>query len=149
MKRSNLGARLIKVTCLLVGAFIIWGSTGVSWSEELMEKQSVEYFREALEAQRSGNLDQALSLYMKTIYANPNYVQAYNNLGTVYAQKGDIPKAEELYNQAIAIDPYYPTALKNLALIYADRGDYEKFLEYWKRAAGLDINNPFIIDFEE
>ena len=149
MKRSNLRVRLIKVTCFLIGIFIIVGSTGKSWSDELMEKEAVRYFREGLEAQRSGKLDQALSAYMKSIHANPNYVQAYNNLGTAYAQKGDVSKAEELYNQAIAIDPYYPTALKNLALIYADRGDYEKFVDYWKRAAGLDINNPFIIDFKE
>ena len=149
MNRLYLGTKLMKIICFFTGALIIFSSIGVSWSAELMDKQAVEYFRDGLEAQRAGKLDLAISSYMKSILANPNYVQAYNNLGTAYAQKGDIAKAEDLYNQAIAIDPYYSTALKNLALIYAERDDYEKFVEYWKRAAGLDINNPFIIDFEE
>lgn len=138
-----------KTILLIMASWLIFSYGHIVSAEELMKEQASQYFKEALEEQSAGNFDQAISLYMKAIYANPNYVQAYNNLGTAYAQKGDIVKAEEQYNQAITIDPYYSIALKNLAIIYAERGDYDKFYEYWKRASGLDIYCPFIIDDKE
>jgi tetratricopeptide (TPR) repeat protein len=121
----------------------------IALAEGLLENQSKSYFKEALEAQKSGDFDSAAALYMKAIYSDEKYVKAYNNFGTAYAQKGDLVKAEEEYNKAIAIDPYYSTALKNLALIYAEKGDYDKFYEYWKRATGLDMQSPFLVDVEE
>ncbi|MFC1753198.1 tetratricopeptide repeat protein [Thermoproteota archaeon] len=117
--------------------------------EEIMEEQSMEYLKEGIEAQKSGELDRAISLYSKAIYTNPKNIKAHNNLGTAYAQKGKVLKAEEQYNRAIAIDTYYSVALKNLAIIYAERKDYEKFFYYWKRATGLDTYSPFMIDEEE
>jgi tetratricopeptide (TPR) repeat protein len=149
MMRVFLKPRFNKVLVFLISVFIIYGSFSVVSSEELMEQESVEYFKEGLAAQSADKIDEAISLYSKAIYANPNYVQAYNNLGTAYAQKGDIVKAEELYNHAVTIDPYYSIALKNIAIIYAEKGDYEKFYEYWKRASGLDVYCPFIIDDQE
>jgi tetratricopeptide (TPR) repeat protein len=118
-------------------------------AQDIMQGQAREYFREGLEAQTSGDIDLAISLYTKAIYARPDYSQAHNNLGTAYAQKHDYVKAEEEYNKAVIIEPKYATALKNLAIIYAERKDYEKFNEYWKRATGLSVYSPFLIDDED
>lgn len=141
--------KLRKIILFFLGCFIIMGSFGSVFSEELMSKEAVLYLKEGIEAQRQGDIDYAISLYTKAIYANSNYLQAYNNRGTAYAQQGDIARAEEEYNQALSIDPYYAIALKNLAIIYAERQDWEKFFEYWKRAEGLDTYSPFIIDEED
>ena len=147
--RNDPRALLKRAALLVVAFFLLMGFCGKVIADELLKEQAVCYFKEALEAQRSGDIDYAISLYLKAIYTNPNYVKAYNNLGTAYAQKEDMGKAEEAYNQAIEIDPHYSTALKNLAIIYAQRGDYDKSFDYWKRASGLDIYSPFIIDDEE
>ena len=149
MKKKVVIFNLRKIFLFFITAFIIMCSLRLVFSEELMEEQAIKYFKEALESQKSGDIDYAISLYTKAIYAKSNYAKAHNNLGTAYAQKGDRAKAEERYNQAIMIDPYYSIALKNLAIIYAERGDYERFYEYWKRATGLDIYSPFIIDEED
>ncbi|MFH1621567.1 MAG: tetratricopeptide repeat protein [Candidatus Omnitrophota bacterium] len=133
----------------LIALFVLLAFSKMSYSDKLMEEQAIKYFKEAVEAQKKGDFDYAISLYTKAIYAKEKYVKAYNNLGTAYAQKGERVKAEELYNLAIEIDPYYSVALKNLAIIFAERGDYDTFFEYWKKAAGLDIFSPFIIDEEK
>ena len=119
------------------------------FAEGLMDKQAEEYFKEALESQKMGDVDLAISFYIKTLLLNPDYAKAHNNLGTAYAQKGERQKAEEEYLRAVRIDPNYTIALKNLAVMYLERKDYEKFYEYWKRATGLDIYCPFLIDDEE
>ena len=76
-----------------------------AFAEEVMEKQALEYFKQGVEAQKSGDIDYAISLYSKAMQARPNYTKAINNLGTAYAQQGNRSKAEELYNQAIVVDP--------------------------------------------
>ncbi|MDD5292131.1 MAG: tetratricopeptide repeat protein [Candidatus Omnitrophica bacterium] len=113
-----------------------------------MEEHAAEYFQEGLEAHRTGDIEAAITLYTKAIYAKPDYAQAHNNLGTAYAQKHDYAKAEQEYRYAIELDSQYSLALRNLALIYAERQDYEKFYEYWKRATGLNVQSPFLIDEE-
>ena len=135
------------VAAALFSLFIINISHGLA--QDMMENQAQEYFQEGIEAQKSGDVDRAISLYTKAIYFNPNYAKAYNNLGTAYKQKRDYAKAEEEYNKALMIDPDYSIALKNMAVMYAERKDYDKFYEYWKRATGLNAVNPFLIDDED
>lgn len=147
MRRVGMFLREVAL-CSLVALIVICCS-GMADADELMDQQSARYVQEGIEVQRSGDIEYAISLYTKAIYANPDNVQAYNNLGTAYAQRGDIKKAEDMYEQAVAVDPYYSPALKNLAIIYADRGDYDTAFEYWKRASGMDIQSPFVIDDEE
>jgi len=129
---------------LLVLFFL--GVCPLAYTAELMSLQAIEYYNEAIEAQQKGDLEQAKTLYQKAIYINPQFKQAYNNLGSVYFQLGDYQKAEEFYRKALSIDDKYEIAWKNLAFLYASRKDFDKFFEYWKKAAGLlDINTPFIL----
>ena len=138
--------RILNIFVLIFSLAVL--CCGTCWAEQLLEKQAVGYFKEAIAEQNGGDLDFAVSLYKKAIYARPNFKQAYNNLGTVYMQKGDLRTAEEHLRLAIKIDSNYSTALINLSIIYAERKDYDKFFEYWKKANGLDIYSSFIIDEE-
>lgn len=146
MASKTIKCNSIKIlSFFMISIIFIFASKSV-FAERLMDEQAIEYFKQALEAQKSGDMENALSLYTKTIVLKPNYTKAHNNLGTIYAKKGNYTKAEEEYRQAIMIDPQYKTALMNLALIYLEKRDFEKFYEYWKRASGLDIYSPFLID---
>ncbi|MFC1645887.1 tetratricopeptide repeat protein [Candidatus Omnitrophota bacterium] len=149
MKSVTNKDKVRKIILFFLAGFIMMGCLWSVFSEELMDKEAILYLKQGIEAQKQGDLDYAISLYTKAIYANSSYLQAYNNRGTAYAQKGDIVKAEEEYDKAIMIDPHYSTALLNKAIIYAERKNWEKFLEYWERAEGLDIYAPFIIDEED
>ncbi|MBE9070481.1 tetratricopeptide repeat protein [Leptolyngbya cf. ectocarpi LEGE 11479] len=53
------------------------------------------------------------------VVLNPDYVQAYNNLGTVFADLEQFDDAIAAYNQALEIDPNFQAAQDNLALIEA------------------------------
>jgi tetratricopeptide (TPR) repeat protein len=95
------------------------------------------YYRQAVGAQyQNEDLKKAISLYKKAIKEDPNFVEAYDNLGVCYRHAGDVDKAIESYKKSLEIQPNGPMAHSNLALIYnfQDKTDdaiteYKKVLE--------------------
>lgn len=83
----------------------------------------------------ANQLKRALALY-------PDYVQAYNNLGVVYARTNDRDKESVALEKAIKIDGHFAPAWVNLArLAIADR-DFAAAESELNRAITLDPANP-------
>ena len=64
----------------------------------------------------------------KAIEIQPDYVNAYNNRGVVYAKKGDYNRAIEDYDKAIEIQPDDAQCLLQsvVAPFYGTKGEMEK-----------------------
>jgi tetratricopeptide (TPR) repeat protein len=69
-----------------------------------------------------GRLDQAISMYQKSLAASPRYPHAYNNLGIAYARQGRLDEAIEKFQKAIQLAPTNPTFRRNLAIAYRSQG---------------------------
>lgn len=61
-------------------------------------------------------------LYLQASQLHPKDARAYNNIGSLYLQKGDMSKAVEWYERARAIQDLPETRL-NLALVALEKGD--------------------------
>ena len=59
-----------------------------------------------------------LKIFSKAISINPNYVEAQNNLGTLFMHLGQLDEAVECFQKSIKIDPNYEYAHNNLGLAY-------------------------------
>lgn len=95
------------------------------------------YYR-ARAFQNSGRLSDAKQLYLKVLKADPNYVDALNNLGVIYIQEKNYKEAQTNFERAIRfkpgnVDPYY-----NLACIYALKGEIELGIAHLKKACALN-----------
>ena len=70
---------------------------------------------------------------------------SYNNIGSVYSNKGDYDKALEFFNKALAIwkaklgeeHTDVATSYNNIGSVYSDKGDYDKALEYYNKALAI------------
>ena len=62
--------------------------------------------------------DSAIVYHEKALDLNPQYGDAWVNLGIVYRIIEEYDKAEECYNKAIAIDPEYPELYISLGALY-------------------------------
>lgn len=62
----------------------------------------------------NGNLDSAIFYLSKATELDPNYFQAYNNLGLAYETKGDLVNAKKFYQKAVDINPDFQLAKDNL-----------------------------------
>lgn len=61
-------------------------------------------------------LDKAIMCWQTAIDWDPEYVDAYYNLGTAYNQLQDYERSAQAFEQAIKLKPDYPEALYNLGL---------------------------------
>ena len=66
-------------------------------------------------AASEGRLEEALSQFQAALAADPEYVDALNNLGVLAQQTGDEDTAASFLELAIQLDRYNVTALTNLA----------------------------------
>jgi tetratricopeptide (TPR) repeat protein len=90
-----------------------------------LEPHSTEaYYARGLYFQNSGELDKAVADYKQILAFDPDYPQAYYNLGFIEANyKNNYRKAVEYFTQAIAKKKYYVEALYNRGYCYEELGD--------------------------
>jgi tetratricopeptide (TPR) repeat protein len=77
------------------------------------------------QALRQDDQERAERLFRRALKLEPRAVEAYNNLGTIYARRQDHTRAKEMFHAALEIDPLYVLARCNLALYVLDEGDPE------------------------
>lgn len=82
--------------------------------------------------------DEAIDAHNKAIELNPDYYQAWVNLGIVYRHKGDLDQAEEYYLKAFSIEPNYAELNASIGALYIFRGEHESAIEYLEKAIELD-----------
>jgi Tfp pilus assembly protein PilF len=93
-----------------------------------------ELNQRALEAQRAGRDDEAISLYRDAVQAEPKMFQAWNNLGVLYMQKQNYVEAGLALKSAADLAPSDPVPVENLALAYYRAGYAAKALDYYIEA---------------
>lgn len=73
-------------------------------------------------------------LYAATLAVAPDAVPIYNNLGSVYWNRGDVAGAEREWRKALEYAPDSPTLLNNLGLVYTRRREFPQAVECFRRA---------------
>jgi tetratricopeptide (TPR) repeat protein len=74
-------------------------------------------------------INQAINDFLKSTEIDPNYKEAYNEIGCIYFLKKDFNNAEKFINLAINIDHFYFRALYNRSWINLIRKNFE---DGWK-----------------
>lgn len=115
------------LTLYLNGAFRLFATPINMWMGSLSTPQGQEYLEKmpdfdarnfllALSKQQSGDPETAMRIYL----GQPQYAQAWNNLGVIYRQRGDETKAKEAFEKALQTDPDLNEAKLNLGLPTSD-----------------------------
>ena len=83
------------------------------------------------------NYKQALASFQKAVQTDPNFAEAYYNIGIIYDLQHNFSKAISAYEKAIQIDPNIGTVWENLAQDCYAIGDLKKGMDYIKIAENL------------
>jgi tetratricopeptide (TPR) repeat protein len=113
-------------------------SSAAAPGETPVLREAEARYREALSAQRRGDLKEAEGLYQKVLLLDPAHLGALNNLGVLCMEQKKREWAIALFNRAIVlkrdyVDPYY-----NLACLYARTRQIDESLRYLKAAMAIN-----------
>ena len=128
------------------------------WKDnETLFSQDIQH----LEASARGNYNYATILYMKykdgerveslkqeallcfdrAISIYPDYLDAWNNKGSLHIFAREYQPAEEAFLKAIEIQPLYGKAYFNLAVVYQETQRYKLAAEYYQKSIDHNIAN--------
>ena len=92
--------------------------------------------------QEQGQMEESVACYKKSIAINPNFAQAYNNLGNVFQGIGQYDEACSHYQKAIQINPEYFEAEANLGMVCMKMEKLNQAIEHFQRALRLNPGSP-------
>ena len=93
---------------------------------------------------KKGDTASAIRNYLIAADQNPDYFEAYMELGFLYHCKHN-RLAIDYYNNALNVQPDNIQALYNLAMFYQETGDYEKALEKYRMMLQINPNHKFAL----
>ena len=102
---------------------------------------AVDHFALAVRYQRLGDFEQALTHYTSALLADQFNVEARNNLGLLYHERGLATEAIQEFRRAILIDPRYLRARSNLAVVLLSAGRLAEARAELRAALAIDPRN--------
>ena len=117
-----------------------------------LHKSAYTEFYEGLTCQKRGHTaetqgekqqwaDTAIAHYTEAVGLQPDLVEAYNNRGNVYSDKGEVDTAIQDYNKAIDLNPEYAEAYNNRGNAYSDKGEVDTAIQDFDKA--IDLNPEY------
>jgi tetratricopeptide (TPR) repeat protein len=102
------------------------------------------YFILAWNYREKGDTALAIRNYLTAAEQDPDYFDAYMELGVLYHAKHN-PLSIDYYNNALNVQPNNVQALYNLAMFYQETEEYEKALEKYRMILQIDAHNKFAL----
>jgi len=119
----------------------------MSQSNPNIRLESDFYFYYGAACERNGEFERAVNLFKKAIELNPDYADAYNYLGYMYADKGiNLDESLKLIEKAISYEPNNGAFIDSLGWIYYRLGKYDKALVELQKAVDLIKDDAVVFE---
>jgi tetratricopeptide (TPR) repeat protein len=86
---------------------------------------------------QEGKYDQAIENFEAVLKDNPDFAEAYYNIGMAQLKKGDPDTALAKMEKAVEIKPDFLEAYFGLGQAYIEKGDYEKAIASCQKAVAI------------
>ena len=108
-----------------------------------LSRASQKHFNQGLQWTDAGNYAKAREAFLKAIHADPNYFEAFVQLGALAFEKKDWKKSAEYFNQALALDSVKnPMIHFKLGELYWFQDEYDIALRKFQRFARFEKIHP-------
>ena len=112
---------------------------------ELIEEEAISetiFGNLAFVCGMQGKMQEMITLLKRAIAINPNYAEAYFNLGIGLKKQGNLQAAIDAYRQALVINPNYAEAYNNLGITLQGHGDLQAAIDAYRQALAINPNHP-------
>ena len=90
----------------------------------------------------SGHPDEAIELLEKTVKKEPDFIEAWMLIGSIYRAIGRIDTAIDMCKECIKKNPKNSIVWTNLGHLYWETNQFDLSIETNKKAISLDKKNP-------
>jgi tetratricopeptide (TPR) repeat protein len=114
---------------------------------QLMHKvptQARKVFDKGEQAEAKGDHEQALELLHQAVSIDPEFADAFNELGAVEAGQGDLSQAIDEFQKAVDLVPDHPRALANLSIVLAKAQRFDEAAQVARRALRIMPNSGVV-----
>ena len=105
-------------------------------------EQSLDLYNRGVQSLQENQLEEAKTLFEKAIKINPNFFQAYYNIGNVLRDTGKISESISYYERCLKIKNDFLQAYYNLANSFKDLGKLDQAKSNYEKT--LKINPKFL-----
>jgi tetratricopeptide (TPR) repeat protein len=109
-----------------------------------VSKKALRAFQSAAEESDRGNRLKAIEYLNEAIREQPDYFEAFNNLGVQYQKLRQWPEAIAAFRQAIEIRGDSAKPHQNLGVVYWERGELQSAIESFQAAEKLDERSALV-----
>ena len=106
-----------------------------------VQKKPEIFFIQANIHKQLKKYDSAISYFEKAIQLNPNFSEAYNNLGNTKKRIGKIDEAIFCFEKAIQLKENNIEAYLNLANIYKENKHFNKLIKVYEKILSFNQND--------
>jgi superkiller protein 3 len=126
-------------------------SFSAAYSQEVMqeetpspaEMEAIKQHSEGTKLMLEKEYQKAILFLKKAIELNPEFSEAYYNLGLSYERLGEYKDSIKSLNKAITLSPDDANAYYALGYVYYQKKKYKKAVEAFEHSARLKPDNPF------
>ena len=108
-----------------------------------LELEAIQELNKGTELMRKGDYKEAIVILKKAIDLNPDFPEAYYNVGISYEQLGKHKDAIEMFKKTIELSPDNANAYYALGYAYYQRRKYKEAIDAFENTVRLKPNNAF------
>ena len=116
------------ITCTLLSACItLPGFNSKSDAAKPAEKTKIfapAGYNNAISAAKAGSYDDAITQFTEITNSNPDFANAYTNLGLLYTKKGNINEADKAFRKAISLNDKDAVSYNHLGILLREQGKF-------------------------
>jgi tetratricopeptide (TPR) repeat protein len=106
-------------------------------------KAALKEFDKAVEADRKGNMEEAIRHYQRSLAIASDFYPAHNNLGSVYSRTANFPAAQAQFEEAIKLNGSDAEARLNLGNVFLMTRNYDAALDNVQEGLRRAPQSPF------
>ncbi|MBF0370225.1 MAG: sulfotransferase [Magnetococcales bacterium] len=116
------------------------GDPGKTASQSSTPPEAIAALKQGVAHHQTGQLDQAIAWYRRTLTIDPQNINAMNNIGAVLKMQGKLKEAEQHLKRALAINPHFASAHNSLGVVLKNMGRLDEAIRHLRQAIALQAN---------
>jgi Flp pilus assembly protein TadD len=118
------------------------GSTGMPEKDNQQIARDLErMYQQGRQYQQEAQFSEAITIYENILAIDPNYAEAHNGLGVIYAIQGKYEPALQHLHRAVSLAPLATHLHNNLGYAYLLAGREAEAISAFEQALRLDPEN--------